>query len=67
MINESLKNAFKEMWKKNLDLLDISKEELNSALGQHLNDYNPHNITIKTIGAAPDNHSHFYAGSSSIG
>ena len=33
MINESLKNAFKEMWKKNLDLLDISKEELNSALG----------------------------------
>lgn len=67
MINESLKNAFKEMWKKNLDLLDISKEELNSELSLHLNDYNPHNITIKTIGAASDTHSHFYAGSSSIG
>ena len=30
MINESLKNAFKEMWKKNLNLLDISKSDLNS-------------------------------------
>ena len=67
MINESLKNAFKQMWKNNLNLLDISRAELNSELSLHLNDYNPHNITIKTIGAAPDNHSHFYAGSSSIG
>ena len=67
MINESLKNAFKEMWKKNLYLFDISKEELNSALSLHLNDYNPHNITIKTIGAASDTHTHLYAGSSSIG
>lgn len=67
MINESLKNAFKQMWKNNLNLLDISKAELNSELSLHLNDYNPHNITIKTIGAAPDDHSHFYAGSSSIG
>ena len=30
MINESLKNAFKEMWKKNLNLLDIAKSDLNS-------------------------------------
>ena len=30
MINESLKNAFKEIWKKNLNLLDISKSDLNS-------------------------------------
>lgn len=30
MINESLKNAFKEMWKKNLNLLDISKSDLES-------------------------------------
>lgn len=67
MINESLKNAFKQMWKNNLNLLDISRAELNSKLSLHLNDYNPHNITIKTIGAAPDNHSHLYAGSSSAG
>lgn len=65
MINESLKNAFKEMWKKNLYLFDISKEELNSALSLHLNDYNPHDITIKTIGAAASDHTHLYAGSSS--
>ena len=30
MINESLKNAFKEIWKKNLNLLDIAKSDLNS-------------------------------------
>ena len=67
MINESLKNAFKQMWKNNLNLLDISRAELNSELSLHLNDYNPHNITIETIGAASDTHTHLYAGSSSIG
>ena len=63
MINESLKNAFKEMWKNNLNLLDISESNLNS----HIHDYNPHHITPYMIGAAPDDHSHFYAKSSSVG
>ena len=54
MINESLKNAFKEMWKNNLNLLDISKSDLNS----HIHDYNPHNISIDTIGAASSEHTH---------
>lgn len=67
MINESLKNAFKQMWKNNLNLLDISREELNSELSLHLNDYNPHDITIKTIGAAASNHTHSYAGSAIAG
>ena len=67
MINESLKNAFKQMWKNNLNLLDISREELNSELSLHLNDYNPHNISINTIGAASYDHTHHYAGSSSVG
>lgn len=63
MINESLKNAFKEMWKKNLDLLDISKSDLNS----HIHDDNPHHITTYSIGAANVNHTHLYAGSSTAG
>ena len=67
MTNESLKNAFKQMWKNNLNLLDISREELNSELSLHLNARNPHNISIQTIGAAASNHTHLYAGSSSAG
>ena len=67
MINESLKNAFKQMWKNNLNLLDISREELNSELSLHLNARNPHNISIQTIGAAASTHTHNYAGSSSAG
>ncbi len=54
MINESLKNAFKKMWKNNLNLLDISKSDLNS----HIHDDNPHNISTYTIGAAKTNHTH---------
>ena len=67
MINESLKNAFKQMWKNNLNLLDISREELNSELSLHINARNPHDITIKTIGAAASNHTHSYAGSAIAG
>lgn len=63
MINESLKNAFKEMWKKNLNLLDISKSDLNS----HIESYNPHNITASKIDAASSVHTHPYAGSLSAG
>ena len=63
MINESIKNAFKEMWKKNLDLLEISKSDLEL----HIHDDNPHNITPYTIGAAFSDHIHRYAGSSSPG
>lgn len=63
MINESLKNAFKEMWKNNLNLLDISKSDLNS----HIHDDNPHNITPYKIGAADSDHTHPYAGSDSEG
>ena len=63
MINESLKNAFKEMWKKNLNLLDIAKSDLNS----HISDFNPHNITASDIGAAYSDHTHYYAGSDSAG
>lgn len=63
MINESLKNAFKKMWENNLKLLDMSKSDLNS----HIHENNPHHINPYSIGAAPDDHSHFYAGSSSIG
>ena len=63
MINESLKNAFKEMWKNNLNLLDISESNLNS----HIHDDNPHHITPYMIGAASYDHTHHYAGSSSVG
>ena len=54
MINESLKNAFKEMWKNNLNLLDISESNLNS----HIHDDNPHHITPYMIGAASSEHTH---------
>lgn len=63
MINESLKNAFKEMWKKNLDLLDISKSDLDL----HIHDDNPHHITPYMIGAADSDHTHSYAGSAIAG
>lgn len=63
MINESLKNAFKKMWENNLNLLDISKSDLDS----HIHDENPHGITPYSIGAADYYHDHLYAGSSSAG
>ncbi len=63
MINESLKNAFKEMWKNNLNLLDISESDLNS----HIESYNPHHITPYMIGAADSDHTHSYAGSAIAG
>ena len=63
MINESLKNAFKEMWKNNLNLLDISKLDLNL----HIHDDNPHHITPYMIGAADSDHTHSYAGSAIAG
>lgn len=63
MINESLKNAFKEMWKNNLNLLDISKSDLDL----HIHDYNPHHITPYMIGAADSDHTHSYAGSAIAG
>ena len=47
MINESLKNAFKEMWKKNLNLLDISKSDLNSHIS---NDHPCHYAESASIG-----------------
>ena len=54
MINESLKNAFKQMWKNNLNLLEIPKLDLKS----HIEDDNPHNISTNTIGAAKASHTH---------
>ena len=64
MINESLKNAFKEMWENNLNLLDISKSDLDS----HIYDSNPHpHLTPSSIGAADYDHNHYYAGSSYAG
>ena len=63
MINESLKNAFKEMWKNNLNLLDISKSDLDL----HIHDDNPHHITSYMIGAADSDHTHSYAGSAIAG
>ncbi len=63
MINESLKNAFKEMWKNNLNLLDISKSDLDL----HIHDDNPHHITPYMIGAADSDHTHSYAGSAIAG
>lgn len=64
MINESLKNAFKKMWENNLNLLDISKSDLDS----HIQDSNPHPyLTPSSIGAAYYDHNHYYAGSSYAG
>lgn len=64
MINESLKNAFKKMWENNLNLLDISKSDLDS----HIQDSNPHpHLTPSSIGAAYYDHNHYYAGSSYAG
>ena len=64
MINESLKNAFKKMWENNLNLLDISKSDLDS----HIDDSNPHpHLTPSSIGAAYYDHNHYYAGSSYAG
>ena len=49
MINESLKNAFKEMWKKNLNLLDISKSDLNSHIS---NDHPCHYAGSDSVGGS---------------
>lgn len=55
MTNQSLKNALQAIWNKVLDILDISKSELNAHIYDH---DNPHEVSAEQVGAASSQHTH---------